>query len=78
MLSLDRYLTAALGEWPKEHLGCAARSHSATVWRLRRSSYPRADRWARDAQQFAVPVVADAGLLRTLVWALGVQGWALI
>lgn len=76
MLRPDRYLAAALAEWPDEDLAYATRADLATVWKLRLCGYPRADRWpaetAQLAAQLAALVGADVGLLRTLLRALGV------
>jgi hypothetical protein len=73
MLRPDRYLAAALAEWPDEDLAYAIRSDPATVWKLRLCGYPRADRWHHDTVQFAALVGAAVGLLRTLLRALGVR-----
>jgi hypothetical protein len=73
MLRPDRYLAAALAEWPDEDLAYAMRADRATVWRLRLAGYPRVDRWARDTRALAALVGADVGLLRTTLRALGVR-----
>src|SRR5438046_1384660 len=46
MLRPDRYVAAALAEWPDEDLAYAMRADRATVWRLRLCGYPRAGWWA--------------------------------
>src|SRR4051812_39462513 len=56
----DRYLAAALGEWPDEDLAYAMRADPVKVWRLRLCGYPRSDRWAHDTQQLAILVDADS------------------
>jgi hypothetical protein len=73
MLRPDRYLAAALAEWPDEDLAYARRADPVQVWRLRLCGYPRSDRWHHDTQQLAALVGADVGLLRTLLRALGVR-----
>jgi hypothetical protein len=73
MLRPDRYLAAALAEWPDEDLAYATRADPAQVWRLRLCGYPRADRWHHETAQLAVLVRADVGLLRTMLRALGVR-----
>src|SRR3954468_14819450 len=73
MLRPDRYLAAALAEWPDEDLAYATRADPATVWRLRLCGYPRADRWARDTRKLAALVGADVSLLRTMFRVLGVR-----
>src|SRR5438270_27517 len=61
MLRPDRYLAAALAEWPDDDLAYATRGHAAAMWRLRLCGYPRADQWHRDTQQLAALVGADVG-----------------
>ena len=73
MLRPDRYLAAALAEWPDEDLAYATRADPARVWQLRLCGYPRTDRWDRETQLLAALVDADVGLLRTLFRALGVR-----
>ena len=73
MLRPDRYLAAALAEWPDADLAYATRADLATVWKLRLCGYPRADRWRQDTAQLAAAVGADVGLLRTVLRALGVR-----
>lgn len=73
MLRPNRYLAAALAEWPDEDLAYPMRGDPATLWRLRLCGYLRADQWARDTTQLAVLVGAELGLLRTLLRALGVR-----
>jgi hypothetical protein len=73
MLRPDRYLAAALAEWPDEDLAYATRADLATVWKLRLAGYPRSDRWPADTAQLAAAVGADVGLLRTVLRALGVR-----
>jgi hypothetical protein len=73
MLRPDRYLAAALAEWPDEDLAYAMRADPARVWQLRLCGYPRADRWHRETQQLAALVGADVGLLRAMLRVLGVQ-----
>jgi hypothetical protein len=73
MLRPDRYLAAALAEWPDEDLAYATRADPVKVWQLRLCGYPRADRWHRETQQLAALVDADVGLLRTTLRALGVR-----
>lgn len=72
MLRPDRYLSAALAEWPDEDLAYATRADPAAVWQLRLCGYPPADRWHAETAQLARLVGADVGLLRTLLRALGV------
>ena len=73
MLRPDRYLAAALAEWPDEDLAYATRADLTVVWQLRLCGYPRADRWHSETAQLARLVGADVGLLRTLLRALGVR-----
>ena len=73
MLRPDRYLAAALAEWPDEDLAYATRADPRQVWRLRLCGYPRRDRWQQDMQQLARLVGADVGLLRTMLQVLGVR-----
>jgi hypothetical protein len=73
MLRPDRYLAAALAEWPDEDLAYATRAEPGQVWRLRLCGYPRADRWPHDTAQLAALVGAGVGLLRTLLRVLGVR-----
>jgi hypothetical protein len=73
MLRPDRYLAAALAEWPDEDLAYATRADPTRVWQLRLCSYPRADRWHCETQLLAALVDADVGLLRTMLRLLGVQ-----
>src|SRR3954452_15271923 len=63
----DRYLAAALAEWPDEDLAYATRADPAQVWRLRLAGYPRADRWPAETAQLAALVDADVSLLRTML-----------
>jgi hypothetical protein len=73
MLRPDRYLAAALAEWPDEDLAYAMRADPGKVWHLRLGSYPRADRWHANTQQLADLVDADVGLLRIMLRTLGVR-----
>jgi hypothetical protein len=73
MLRPDRYLAAALAEWPDEDLANAMRADVTTVWQLRLCGYPRADRWHAETAQPAALVEPDVGLLRTVLGALGVR-----
>jgi hypothetical protein len=69
----DRYLAAALAEWPDEDLAYATRADPAAVWQLRLCGYPQSDRWHAETAQLAALVCADVGLLRTLLRQLGVR-----
>jgi hypothetical protein len=73
MLRPDRYLAAALAEWPDEDLGYATRADLALVWQLRLCGYPRADRWHAETAQLPALVGADVSLLRIMLRALGVR-----
>jgi hypothetical protein len=73
MLCPDRYLAAALAEWPDEDLAYPMCADLAAVWQLRLCGYPRGDRWHAETAQLAGLVGADVGLLRTLLRALGVR-----
>jgi hypothetical protein len=73
MLRPDRYLAAALAEWPDEDLAYATRADPTRVWQLRLCGYPRADHWHRETQLLAALVDADVGLLRVVLRSLGVR-----
>lgn len=72
MLQPDRYLAAALAEWPDEDLAYATGALPGQVWQLRLCGYPRSDRWAEDLQAMADLVDAVPGELERVLRQLGV------
>ena len=73
MLQPDRYLAAALAEWPDDHLADAMQADPGKIRRLRLSGPPRPSHWHRDTRRLAALVDADPGLLRIVLRLLGVQ-----
>jgi hypothetical protein len=69
----EKYLAAALAEWPDEDLAYAMRADPGKVWQLRLCNYPQAEHWHADTQQFADLVDADVGLLLIMLRTLGVR-----
>ena len=59
MLRPDRYLAAALAEWPDEDLAAETGADPGKVWQLRLCGWPRNSAWAADVRQLAALVDAD-------------------
>src|SRR3954470_24061193 len=72
MRSPDRYLAAALAEWPDEDLAAALGADPASVWQLRLAGWPRLDRWADALAELAALVGTDAYLLGEFLQARGI------
>jgi hypothetical protein len=73
MLRPERYLAAALAEWPDADLAAEIAADPVKVWRLRLCGWPREACWAEDVRQLAALVDGHARLLGGLLLEVGGQ-----